>query len=295
MDFLRRLSEIMRVIIDSNKITCDDRHTRCRFRAFDVNSLSVCVQCNGNVCVSCNIFFSFVDLLLWKIRMWAIDGMGRQAGLLANTLHALAPEKFPPHGAPLPENHWWDGLDIEVCCFCLRKLKSDFCPHIEYEMEPTCEALIGAFQEHHEAIGAPLKNTTCEEILDGYFKAEGKKITCLLDAKSDPTVLDFNYADRVEIEHPLDADATVTVYAGGRKNTPVDDIRGEFVQAGIVGLPGTVAWQGAAFGNRRAGLTSPPAKKMRASTPSPSPPAGSSASGSALSQVLLKRAEAKKK
>ena len=99
-----------------------------------------------------------------------------------------------------------------------------------------------------------------------YSKGDGgKTILCVLDEAEEKTTLDFEYADELQIENPLDIMTEVKLTTRGRE-TRVDSCQMEFEAVPTVkNMPTLVVeWKGSLFGEKKAVTT--PTKKKGAST-----------------------------
>ena len=123
----------------------------------------------------------------------------------------------------------------------------------------------------------------------GYYdKGEGgKTITCVLDESEDKKTLDFDYADELQIENPLDIMTEVKITTKGRV-AYIDSVHVEFEGlATVKNMPQVdVDWKGDLFVKKE--VVQPEKHRKADNSPATSPTAAAfiSKSGANLSQAL---------
>ena len=147
-------------------------------------------------------------------------------------LHHLEPELFPEEPT---DDAWFKGKELDLLCFALRVHQEAFLPTETHEMDTTIAALSAVINQQHRAIGAPFAQVPANEperLLEGYFPVEGKTVTCALDTKAYKTVVEFDYAESIRVENPLNVETDVIITVGGRESR-VNSLASEFANAGV--------------------------------------------------------------
>ena len=159
-------------------------------------------------------------------------------------------------------------------------------------MTPTVDKLAAAFKQHYESLGNEGRPGSLAVLRAGYYtKGEnGKTVTCVLDAAEVKTTLDFDYADTLKIDNPLDIITEVKITTKGRV-TNVDSVHMEFeALPDVRDMPKQdVDWKGGLFGEKKEPVQ-PDKKRKSEQSPAPSPTAPFiSKSGAKLSEALRKK------
>ena len=211
-------------------------------------------------------------------------------------LHHLEPALFPEGPT---DDAWFKGKELDLFCFALRVHQEAFHPTETHEMDTTIAALSAVINEQHRAIGAPFAQVPANEperLLEGYFPVEGKTVTCALDTKAYKTVVEFDYAESIRVENPLNVETDVIITVGGRESR-VNSLASEFTSAGVILPTRDVEWLDKQLQLKEAIEASPtPAKRQRLSAVSDGSPgeaSSSQASSNHLSAALRKRLQAK--
>ena len=212
-------------------------------------------------------------------------------------LHHLEPELFPEETA---DDAWFKGHELDLLCFALRVHQEAFLPTETHEMDNTIAALSAVINQQYRAIGAPFAQVPAndpERLLEGYFPVEGKTVTCALDTKACKTMVEFEYADSIKVEKPLNVETDVLITVGGRESR-VNPCASEFANAGVVLPTRDVHWLDEQLRLKETDDATPPpsAKKQRLSAGSDSSPGESTASpasSNVLSAALRKRLKEK--
>ena len=207
-------------------------------------------------------------------------------------LHHLEPELFPEETA---DDAWFKGHELDLLCFALRVHQEAFLPTETHEMDTTIAALSAVINQQYRAIGSPFAQVPANEperLLEGYFPASGKTITCALDTKADKTVVDFDYAESIRVEKPLSVETDVIITVGGRESK-VNSLAAEFTNAGVKLPTREVKWLDKQLQLKEAIEATPtPVKRQRLSAVSDGSPgedSSSQASSNVLSVALRKR------
>ena len=122
--------------------------------------------------------------------------------MVAYLLHNLEPELFPEE---TPEDAWYKGFELSLLCFALRAPLDALLPTETHEIDNTVTALSAVINQQYRAIGKPLSvpRKTPQVLLQGYYPQADNTVTCVLDQKPDKTVVEFSYAQGVNIKNPL--------------------------------------------------------------------------------------------
>lgn len=174
-----------------------------------------------------------------------------QPGAVTMILRGLEPTLFPELPAEQEgTQQWYTDKEIDVLCFALRVKKDSPLPTMTHQIDETLDDLITALSQHYKALGSPLKDKTSEQIMKGYFHKTGEDdsigVCCVLDKNPKPVLLNFEWAQELEIVEPLNSDTKLIVKAHGRKTT-VDDLQLEFEAAGIMMPTLQPEWLGLTF------------------------------------------------
>ena len=211
-------------------------------------------------------------------------------------LHHLEPASFPEEPA---DDAWLKGHELDLLCFALRVHQEAFLPTETHEMDTTIAALSAVINQQYRLIGKPFAQVPAndpERLLEGYFPVEGKTVTCALDTKAYKTMVEFQYADSIRVEKPLNVETDVLITVGGRESR-VNSLASEFANAGIALPTRDVHWLDEGLQPKEtADDTPPPAKKQRLSAGSDGSPgesAASQTSSNVLSAALRKRLQEK--
>jgi len=211
--------------------------------------------------------------------------IARQQGVAVHILRELEPTLFPEldEGSDEP---WHKGMHVDLLCMALRALRETSLPTVTHQVADTVQHLTAALKQHYVAIGEPLKDKTPEQLQMGYYVpgVTDKRLTCILDAKTLKTVLDFSYAEELRVLNPLRVDTHIVLTMHGRE-VKIDNIMQEFETQGIFYPQVDVKWSGSLFAAAVAQAT--PKRKSPAQAEASPPPSGPSSA--TLSSALRRR------
>ena len=139
-------------------------------------------------------------------------------------------------------------------------------PTTTHNIPITHEVLITALSQHYKETGGGLiVDKTIANVKAGYFKTEGTKVTCCLDKGVAKKGLEFQLADQISIEEPLDCMSQCVVKTGGHEMTI--SLAEEFEKAGLSFPKLTVDWKGdmMKYAAKRDQTVTPPEARKRLS------------------------------